>query len=130
MPEDNKAEQTGSGMTDAQDKLQSSKTHARKAAGHAGLLKNLLALASALTDFFESRFTLLARESKTALVQLLVLAICVGLALVLCVFGCVFVIASAIVGLAHLFGISWVWTALMAAGAHFVIALALLLIAR
>ncbi len=30
--EENKAEQTGSGMTDAQDKLQSSKTHARKAA--------------------------------------------------------------------------------------------------
>ena len=105
-------------------------TRSRNPAGHAGLLKNLLALASALTDFFESRFTLLARESKTALVQLLVLAICVGLALVLCVFGCVFLIASAIVGLAHLFGISWVWTALMAAGAHFIIALALLLIAR
>src|SRR5207237_10272478 len=32
MPEENKAEQAGSGMTDAQDKLQSSKTHARKAA--------------------------------------------------------------------------------------------------
>jgi ElaB/YqjD/DUF883 family membrane-anchored ribosome-binding protein len=32
MPEENKAEQTGSGTTDAQDKLQSSKTHARKAA--------------------------------------------------------------------------------------------------
>ena len=105
-------------------------TRSRNPAGHAGLLKNLLALASALTDFFESRFTLLARESKTALVQLLVLAICVGLALVLCVFGCVFLIASAIVGLAHLFGISWVWTALMAAGTHFIIALALLLIAR
>jgi ElaB/YqjD/DUF883 family membrane-anchored ribosome-binding protein len=32
MPEEKKAEQAGSGMTDAQDKLQSSKTHARKAA--------------------------------------------------------------------------------------------------
>src|SRR5438045_7641343 len=32
MPEENKAEQSGSGMTDAQNKLQSSKTHARKAA--------------------------------------------------------------------------------------------------
>src|SRR5204863_10190888 len=105
-------------------------TRSRNPAGHAGLLKNLLALASALTDCFESRFTLLGRESKTALVQLLVLAICVGLALVLCVFGCVFVIANAIVGLAHLFGISSVWTALMSAGAHFIIALASLLIAR
>ncbi len=32
MPDENKAEQAGSGMTDAHDKLQSSKTHARKAA--------------------------------------------------------------------------------------------------
>ena len=32
MPEENKAEQSESGMTDAQNKLQSSKTHARKAA--------------------------------------------------------------------------------------------------
>src|SRR5437868_15369251 len=96
-------------------------TRSRNPAGHAGLLKNLLAMASALTDFFESGFTLLARESKTALVQLRLLAICVGLGLGLCVFGCVFVIASAIVGLAHPFGISWLWNALMAAGAHFII---------
>ena len=32
MPEENKSKHEGSGMTDAQDKLQSSKTHARKAA--------------------------------------------------------------------------------------------------
>ena len=32
MPEENKSEQEGSGMTDAQDKLESSKQHARKAA--------------------------------------------------------------------------------------------------
>ena len=105
-------------------------TRSRNPVGHTGLLRNLQALTGALADFFESRFALLARESKTALVQLLVLAICVGLALVLCVLGCVFLIASVIVGLAHLFGISWVWTALMTAGAHFIIALALLLIAR
>ena len=105
-------------------------TRSRNPAGHAGLLKNLLALASALTDFFESRFTLLARESKTALVQLLVVASCLVLALVLCASGYVFLIVSAVVGLAHLAGISWLWTALMAAGAHFIIALALLLIAR
>jgi uncharacterized membrane protein YqjE len=41
-----------------------------------------------------------------------------------------FLIASGVVGLAHLTGISWVWTALAAAGAHFVIALVLLLVAR
>src|SRR5437870_10928282 len=90
-------------------------TRSRNPAGHAGLLQNLLALASALVDFFESRFALLAEESKAALVQLLVLASYLVLALILCAFGYVFLIASAVVGLAHLAGISWLWTALMAA---------------
>jgi uncharacterized membrane protein YqjE len=63
-------------------------------------------------------------------VQLLVLAGCVVLAVVLCVLGYVFLIASAVVGSAHLAGISWVWTALAAAGAHFMIAVILLVIAR
>jgi hypothetical protein len=52
------------------------------------------------------------------------------LALVLCLFGYIFLIASAIVGVAHLAGISWLWTALAAAGAHFVTALILLVVAR
>ena len=99
-------------------------------AGHAGLLENLLALASALTEFFEGRFALFAQESKAALVQLLVLAACSILALVFCVLGYVFLITSSVVGLANLAGISWVWMALIAAGAHFVIALVLLLVAR
>ena len=86
-------------------------TRSRNPAGHAGLLENLLALASALTEFFEGRFALFAQESKAALVQLLVLAACLILALVLCVLGYVFLIVSAVVGLAHLAGISWVWTA-------------------
>jgi uncharacterized membrane protein YqjE len=105
-------------------------TRSRNPAGHAGLLQNLLALTSALADFFESRFALLAEESKAALVQVLVLASYLVLALILCAFGYVFLIASAVVALAHLAGISWLWTALMAAGAHFIIALALLLVAR
>ena len=105
-------------------------TRSRNPAGHAGLLENLLALASALTEFFEGRFTLFAQESKAALVQLLVLAACLILALVLCVLGYVFLIVSAVVGLAHLAGTSWVWTALAAAGGHFVVALILLLVAR
>src|SRR6059058_5031895 len=105
-------------------------TRSRNPAGHAGLLQNLLALTGALVDFFESRFALLAEESKAALVQLLVLASYLVLALILCAFGYVFLIASAVVGLAHLAGISWLWTALMAAGAHFIVALVLLLVAR
>jgi uncharacterized membrane protein YqjE len=105
-------------------------TRSRNPAGHAGLLKNLLALANALTEFFGGRFALFAQESKAAVVQLLVLAACSILALVLWVLGYVFLIVSAVVGLAHLAGISWVWAALAAAGAHFVLALILLLIAR
>jgi hypothetical protein len=44
--------------------------------------------------------------------------------------GYVFLITGAVVGLAHLAGISWPWIALAAAGLHFMIALVLLLIAR
>jgi Protein of unknown function (DUF1469). len=99
-------------------------------AGHVGLVENLLALARTLTEVFESRFALFAQESKAALVQLLVLAACSIFALVFCVLGYVFLIASGIVGLAHLTGVSWVWTALAAAGAHFVTALILLLVGR
>jgi uncharacterized membrane protein YqjE len=105
-------------------------TRSRHPAGHTGLLEKLLALASALAEFFERRFTLFAQESKAALMQLLVLAACLILAPVFCVIGYVFFIASAVVALAHLAEISWVWTALAAAGAHFVVALILLLVAR
>jgi uncharacterized membrane protein YqjE len=105
-------------------------THSRNPAGHASLLENLLALASALTELFEARFALFAQDSKAALVQSLVLVVCLVLALILCMLGYIFLLGSAVVGSAHLAGISWVWTALAAAGAHFVIALALLVIAR
>ena len=102
----------------------------RNPAGHAGLVKNLLGLGSSLADFFESRFALFAHESKRAVVQLAVIAACLMLAFVLCLFGYIFLIVSAIVGVAHLAGISWLWTALAAAGAHFVTALILLVVAR
>ena len=102
----------------------------RSPAGHSGLLENLVALASALADFFESRFVLLAQESRVALVQLLVLAICLVVAAILVAVGYIFLVITAIAGLAHLAGISWLWIALAAAGVHFVIALVLLLVAR
>ena len=105
-------------------------TRSRNPAGHAGLLENLLALVTALAEFFESRFALVAQESKTALVQLLVILACLVLALVLCVFGYIFLVATVIVGVAHLAGISWLWTAFAAAGVHFIIALVLLVVAR
>src|SRR5215470_17755366 len=102
----------------------------RNPAGHAGLLENLLALVSALADFFESRFALLAQESKAAAVQVLILAGCLIFALLLCALGYVFLITGAVVGLAHLVGVSWPWVALAAATVHFVFALVLLLVAR
>jgi len=105
-------------------------TRSRNPAGHAGLLDNLLALLSALAVFFESRFALLARDSKAALVQMFVLAACLLAAVLLFTFGYIFLIASAVVGLAHLARVSWLWTALAAAGVHFVIALVFLLVAR
>jgi uncharacterized membrane protein YqjE len=102
----------------------------RNPAGHAGLLENLLALASALAEFFESRFALVAQESKAALVQLLVLASCLILALILFVFGYGFLVASVVAGLAQVARISWLWITLAAGALHFVIALVLILVAR
>jgi uncharacterized membrane protein YqjE len=105
-------------------------TPTRNPTGHAGLLGNFLALASAITEFFAERVALFSQESKAAILRLVVVASCFILAVVLSVSGYIFLIAGAVVGLAHLAGISWIWTALAAAGAHFVTALILLLIAR
>jgi uncharacterized membrane protein YqjE len=107
----------------------SESSRSRNPAGHAGLLQNLFALVNALAEFFESRFALLAEESKAAAVQLLILAGCIVFALLLCALGYVFLITGIVVGLAHLIGISWPWIALAAAALHFIIALVLLLIA-
>ena len=102
----------------------------RNPAGHSGLLDNALGLISAVVAFFESRFVLLAQESKSAAVQLLVLVGCVIAALALCVMGYVFLIVSVVVGIAHLLGTSWPVVALVAALLHFIVAAVLLLVAR
>ena len=102
----------------------------RNPAGHSGLLDNALGLISAVVAFFESRFVLLAQESKSAAVQLLILVGCVIAALALCVMGYVFLIVSAVVGIAHLLGTSWPVVALVAALLHFIVAGVLLLVAR
>ena len=110
--------------------MMSESTRSRNPAGHAGLLENLSALLNALAEFFESRFALLAEESKGAAVQLLILVGSIFFALLLCALGYVFLITGAVVGLAHLIGISWPWVALAAAVVHFIVALVLLLVAR
>ena len=105
-------------------------TRSRNPAGHAGLLDNLLALASALAGFFESRFAVFSKESKAALVQMLGLAACLIAAVMVVAIGYIFLIVSAVAGLAHLAQVSWLWVTMAAAGMHFLIALALLLVAR
>jgi uncharacterized membrane protein YqjE len=105
-------------------------SRARNPAGHAGLLDNLLALTSALAGFFHARWALITRDSKAALAQLVTLAACLAAAIMLFAFGYVFLIVSAIVGVAHLAGVSWLWIALAAAGLHFVGAIIFIMVAR
>ena len=102
----------------------------RNPAGHAGLLNNLVSLLNSVAGFLEARLALVSKESKTALVHVLVLVGCLAAAAFLAVFGYIFLVASAIVGLAHAFHISWVKMALMAAGLHFVLAFVCVMIAR
>ncbi|MFZ1218359.1 MAG: phage holin family protein [Chthoniobacterales bacterium] len=102
----------------------------RNPAGHAGLLHTLVSLVNSLAGFLESRIALFAKESKTALVHVLVLVACLAGAGILALFGYVFLIASAIFGIAHALHVSWIWITLAAAGLHFVLALVCLLIAR
>jgi uncharacterized membrane protein YqjE len=102
----------------------------RNPAGHAGLLHNLVSLLNSLAGFLETRVALFAKESKTALVHVLVLVACLAAAAFLAVFGYIFLVASAIVGVAHALHISWVKIALIAAGLHFVLAFVCVMIAR
>jgi uncharacterized membrane protein YqjE len=102
----------------------------RNPAGHSGLLDNTLGLLSAIVEFFEIRFALAGQESKAAALQIAILVGCVIAALALCVMGYVFLIVSAVVGIAHLLGTSWPFVALVVALVHFIIAGVLLLVAR
>jgi uncharacterized membrane protein YqjE len=102
----------------------------RNPAGHSGLLANALALLSAVVEFFEARFALVAKESKSAAVQMLILVASLLVAVALSLMGYVFLIVSAIVGIADLLGTSWPWITLIVALLHFMIAMLCLLIAR
>lgn len=102
----------------------------RNPAGHSGLLDNALGLLSAVVEFFELRFAVLTQETKSVGLRLLIAVGCVIGALVLCVMGYVFLIVSAVVGIAHLLGTSWPVVALVVALLHFIVAGALVLVAR
>ena len=102
----------------------------RNPAGHAGLLHNLISLLNSLVGFLESRVALFAKESKTALVHVLVLVGCLAGAAFLALFGYIFLVASAVVGIAHVLHMSWVKVSLMAAALHFLLAFACVMVAR
>lgn len=102
----------------------------RNPAGHAGLLHSLVSLFNSLAGFLESRLALFASESKTALIQVLILLGCLAAAAFLAVFGYFFLVASAIAGLAHAFHVSWVKITLIGAGLHFLLAFVCVMIAR
>jgi len=93
-----------------------------------GFIGSLVALAGALADFFESRAALFATESRAALVQFVLVAVCLVAGLLFFAFGYVFLLATAVVAVAHLANVSWLWIALAAAGLHILIALIFLLI--
>jgi uncharacterized membrane protein YqjE len=102
----------------------------RNPAGHAGLLHNLVSLLNSLAGFLESRLALFAAESKTALVHVLILVACLAGAAFMALFGYLFLVASAIAGLASAFHVSWIKITLLAAGLHFLIAFACVMYAR
>jgi uncharacterized membrane protein YqjE len=102
----------------------------RNPAGHAGLLHNLVSLLNSLIGFLESRVALFAKESKTALVHVLVLVGCLAGAAFMLVFGYLFLVASAIAGLSQALHMSWIKITLMAAALHFALAFICVMIAR
>ena len=102
----------------------------RNPAGHRGLLGNLFGALNALIAFFESRFELFAQESKSALVNIVVLVGCVALAALFCGIGFVFLLVGAVAGLAHALQVSWIWIAVAVALLLFVLALVCVIIAR
>src|SRR5258708_39929994 len=96
----------------------------------AGFIGSLVALASALADFFESRAALFATESKAALVQFVLVALCLVAALLFFAFGYFLLLATAVVAVAHLAKVSWLCTAGAAAALHILIALMFLVSVR
>jgi uncharacterized membrane protein YqjE len=96
----------------------------------AGFIGSLVALASALADFFESRAALFATESRAALLRLLLTAICLVQAAMFFAFGYIFLIATAVFGIAQFSHVSWVLIALIAAALHFLFAIILMMIAQ
>jgi uncharacterized membrane protein YqjE len=101
---------------------------ARNPAGHAGLFNSVLALVNSFAEFISSRTALFAEESKAALAQLLIVLGCVIAALVFLILGYLFLVLCAVVAIARLAEVSWIWVALGAGALHFALAVAAALI--
>jgi uncharacterized membrane protein YqjE len=102
----------------------------RNPAGHGGLLGNLLGAFNALVAFLESRFELFAWESKSALINIVILVACVAAAALLCAIGFVFLLVGAVAGLANALHVSWIWVTVAVALLLFILALVCVVIAR
>jgi len=102
----------------------------RETAGHGGLIGSLLALVTDFALLVEARMALFVRESKSALVQMIILAGLVVAAVLFVTLGYIFLLVSVIFGVAELVDVPWIWIALIAAGVHFLLALVAVLIAR
>lgn len=102
----------------------------RNPAGHRGLRRSVTSFVASLTKFLQSRLALAAQESKAAFGRVVVIVACFVAAAALCLFGWIFLIVFVIVGVAHMIGISWIWTTLIIALLHFAIAVICLVIAR
>lgn len=102
----------------------------RNPAGHSGLIDNAVGLVTGLFAYVESRSALFAAEAKGVVLKL---ALVIGLAvaaLIALVFGYIFVLASAVFGIAHATGVAWTWIALGAGFLHIVLAVVFVLIAK
>jgi uncharacterized membrane protein YqjE len=102
----------------------------RESAGHGGLIGTLLALVTDFALFAEVRLSLFVRESKSALVQLIMLAALLLAAVLFVALGYIFLLVSVMFEVARLLEIEWIWIALIAAAIHFLLAMMAVLIAR
>src|SRR5689334_104068 len=98
-------------------------SRSRNPAGRGGFFSNLLALANALATFFESRAALFATESKRALAQLIIVVAGLVIGLLFFALGYLFLIATVVVAISHAADVSWEWVAIVAAFAHFLVAI-------
>jgi uncharacterized membrane protein YqjE len=102
----------------------------RDNAGHGGLIGILLSLVTDFAALAESRLSLFVRESKSTLVQIVILIACLLGAVLFVTLGYIFLVVSAVFGVAHLVRTSWIWIALIAAVIHFLFAIGALIAAR